>query len=376
MNSAFGAESAYVEGEASASLDDMARWAVPLHSKKQVNWAGATLVAQNPDVYDYLRALEIINNWRSAHGHPLNTFQTTLRIKGRQVDPHVVVAQRIKRLSSIESKLDRYPTMTLSQMQDIGGCRAIVYSVAQVQKLVQSYLKSEIKHRLHTHDDYMERPKPTGYRGVHLIYRYQSDKVPTYNSLKIEMQFRSLFQHAWATAVEIVGTFTRQALKSSQGEQEWLRFFSLMSTAIAMREGTTPVPDTPTNVPDLVLDLTRSAERLDAVRRLQTYGTAPDVLEDPEVRGNHFFLLELDIASNALRVTGYKNRELERASKEYLEAEKRFAGSTSADAVLVSVESLATLRRAYPNYFLDTNLFVELVQDALEGNFTDLREAA
>lgn len=51
------------------------------------------------------------------------------------------------------------------------------------------------------------------------------------------------------------------------------------------------------------------------------------------------------------------------ASADYLDVEKKIAGSTT-DAVLVSVDSMASLRRAYPNYFLDTQRFVEAVIQA------------
>lgn len=344
----------------------MSRWAKPLFSKKDVNRAGKVLVSDAPSWEEYEHALEVINNFRAIHGHPLNTFQTTLRIKGRHVDKNIIVAQRIKRLSSIELKLDRYDTMTLSQMQDIGGCRGVVSNVDDVNRLVNSYLKSDLKHKLHTHDDYMLNPKPTGYRGVHLIYRYFSDKIDTYNSLKIEMQLRSQYQHAWATAVEIVGTFTKQALKSSQGEDQWLRFFALMSSAIAHMEGTPIVPGTPENLEDLIAELRALAKELDAVGRLRTYGTAPQVLETAEAKGNHFFLMELDAAEMKLNITGYKSRDLDSAASAYLAAETRFAQrATGGDAVLVSVESIASLRRAYPNYYLDTYMFVELVERAL-----------
>jgi hypothetical protein len=33
--------------------------------------------------------------------------------------------------------------------------------------------------------------------------------------------------------------------------------------------------------------------------------------------------------------------------------------------VLVSVDSVASLRRAYPNYFADTHMFLEIVSEAL-----------
>lgn len=348
----------------------MARWAKPLYSKNEVNRAGAILSANGPvAIEDYGRALEVISNWRSIHGYPLNTFQTTLRIKGRTIDKYVLVAQRVKRLSSIEAKLRRFPTMTLSQMQDIGGCRAIVGSADDVTALVKSYIRSDLKHRLHTNDDYMHKPKPTGYRGVHLIYSYFSDKIDTYNSLKIEMQFRSQAMHAWATAVEIVGIFTRQALKSSQGEAEWLRFFALMGSALAHMEGTPLVPDTPVDISALIDELNEIADRLDAIRRLRTFGTAPTILETQDVKGQHYFLLELDIEQNKLEVSGYKATDIDKAAADYLEAEKRLAGRAVGDAVLVSVESLASLKRAYPNYFLDTDLFVELTEKALAGSF-------
>jgi hypothetical protein len=151
-------------------LTDMA-WAVPQFSKQQVNKAGDILVREFPDFsdlaaedragaedaawFEYFEALDVINNWRSSHNFPLNTFQNGLRKKGKQVDAHCLIAQRIKRLSSIELKLRRFGTMTLSQMQDIGGCRAIVSSVERVRALCKLYAESEMKHKLHHTDDYL-----------------------------------------------------------------------------------------------------------------------------------------------------------------------------------------------------------------------------
>lgn len=65
-------------------------------------------------------AIDVVNNWRSSHGYPLNTFQMNLRKSARVLDPEADVAQRTKRLHSIATKLDRFPDMKLSQMQDVG----------------------------------------------------------------------------------------------------------------------------------------------------------------------------------------------------------------------------------------------------------------
>src|SRR5438045_1819355 len=99
------------------------KWAKPEFSKGQIDRAGKILMTRNhTDENEYIRSLQIINNWRASHNYPLNTFKVTLRRYASRVDEHYLVAQRIKRLSSISHKLDRFSSLRLSQMQDIGGC--------------------------------------------------------------------------------------------------------------------------------------------------------------------------------------------------------------------------------------------------------------
>ena len=339
-------------------------WTAPEFSRAQVDAAGAVLLDADPLSPEFDGALDVINNWRSSHAYPLNTFQATLRYKAKQVSAERLVAQRIKRLSSIFHKLKRFSWLRLSEMQDVGGCRAIVSSTRQVERLVTLYKQSDLKHKLDDEDDYIARPKKSGYRGFHLIYRYNSDKIETYNGLKIEMQLRSSPQHAWACAVETVGTFTRQALKASQGEENWLRFFKLMGTAMALRERRPPVPDTPRKKGDLSGELREYARRLDVENCLHGYGAALHTTESPRLKGMHSFLVELDAEAKQTRVSGYRREDLEEASNKYLEAERKISGNTS-NAVLVSVDSMSALHKAYPSYFLDTELFIHAVRQVL-----------
>lgn len=342
-------------------------WVTRQYSKSRIDRAGQTLVSQNPDPQALSAALDIVNNWRSCHAFPLNTFQNGLRRVARQVDEHPLVAQRIKRLSSIELKLRRFETMTLSQMQDLGGCRAIVADTQAVLKLGEIYRQSRMKHKLHTVDNYIERPQESGYRGVHLIYRYFSDRNQTYNGQKIEIQLRSFLQHAWATAVETVGMFTRHALKSNIGPERWLRFFALMGSVMAVREGTNRVSATPIDNDTLLGELRATADELDVLNRLTSYGTALMEVDQNLTRDAHYFLVQLDLDLSKTTVTGFKSSELRAANEKYLEVE-RSATSSAADAVLVSVDDMAALKRAYPNYFLDTTYFVEIVREALSQN--------
>jgi ppGpp synthetase/RelA/SpoT-type nucleotidyltranferase len=354
-------------------------WAIPRYNRETVNRAGKALVREMKEPDEpwsseerwaaWSNAIDVINNWRSSHGYPLNTFQMNLRKSARSIDPGADIAQRTKRLQSIATKLDRFRQMKLTQMQDIGGCRAVVKSVADVRALAKFYQdKSRIKHKLATCDDYIAAPPRSGYRGIHLVYRYYSDKRNTqrYNGLKIEIQLRSQYQHAWATAVETVGTFIRQALKSSMGEDEWLRFFALMGTAIALRENAPPVPDTP-NGSELITELTEYIDLLNVENRLRAYGDALRSIVEGSLNA-HYYLMRLDPSAPQLIITGFKLHELAQAEAEYAHAEKYAKEHPGTDAVLVAVESVAALQRAYPNYFADTRVFVELMKQALSGH--------
>lgn len=338
---------------------------VPQFNRNEVNKAGRVLHDTNASDSEIDEALVIINNWRSSHNFPLNTFQTTLRHKARLIDPECLVAQRIKRLASMQQKLRRFQSMKLSQMQDIGGCRAVMSSIDLVKLLVRGYKESHIKHRLDHVKDYIQNPKASGYRGMHMIYAYFSDKKDTYNGLKIEIQIRTKLQHAWSTAVETNGTFLRQSLKSSQGEADWLRFFELMGSAIALRENCPPVEGTPRTKKALRLEIKEYARRLEVKKRMISYNHALKTIA-PEVfsKDYHYYLLQLDIEQNSINIRGYKQAELQQASDDYLEVEKRVLESQSSDAVLVSAESVDALKQAYPNYFLDTANFLKALDDA------------
>jgi Region found in RelA / SpoT proteins len=348
------------------SEEEMA-WATLKHTRNQVDKAGDILIAEEHELRVYWDALDVINNWRASHSFPLNTFTIGLKRKAKEIDSDALVAQRIKRLSSIAHKLERFGTMQLSQMQDIGGCRAIVATLDDVKKLISLQKSSKFKHKLVKENDYIAKPKTSGYRGVHLIYRYHSDRSENYNGLQIEMQFRSAVQHAWATAVETVGTLVQQALKSSIGTDEWLRFFALMGTAIAWRENAAAVPGTPETRAELVNELRGYAEQRALTDRLRAYGAALHTAEQSSATDTQasYFLLKLDPSAHEVTVTGFKKGQLESASKQYLEVEKDIKDKQGQDAVLVSVDSVASLRRAYPNYFLDTTSFIDLVNDTI-----------
>ena len=341
-------------------------WATRQHSKLAIDRAGRAIVG-NASGTELELALRVVNNWRSCHAFPLNTLQVGLRRMAKETDRNAIVAQRIKRIASIQLKLQRFPTMTLSQMQDLGGCRAIVSNTRAVLRLADSLRHSRAKHKLHTFDNYIDKPQASGYRGVHMIFKYHSDRNSTYNAQKIEIQLRSAIQHSWATAVETVGTFTSHALKSSIGPDRWLRFFALMGSTFAIQEGTHTVPGTPDDRDELLQELKEISAELDVVNRLATYGQALTRFNADSANNADYFLIQLDPLGQRTFVQGFKSAELSVANEKYLELEKRSGGNAGTDAVLVSVDSISVLQKAFPNYFWDTTAFVKSVQEALRA---------
>ena len=215
--------------------------------------------------------------------------------------------------------------------------------------------------------DYIAQPKEDGYRSVHLVYKYRtgSARQTAWNGLRIEIQVRTRLQHAWATAVETVDTFTNQALKTGGGKEEWRRFFVLMGSAIALKERTPPCPNTPTFVGELKSELRAAVEKLNVRTVLRGWSRAMKYLPTRTTRDATVYLLYLDSAEERIKVTAFPSAQQAKASEVYLSTEKMIRDRPTAQAVLVSVGSLQSLRTAFPNYFADTTAFLQAVDSAV-----------
>ena len=79
---------------------------------------------------------------------------------------------------------------------------------------------------------------------------------------------------------------------------------------------------------------------------------------DKKQRGS-FHLVVLDLNKRTVLIRSFSRERLEEANNEYIEEEKRIAFGEPIQVVLVSTGPIETLRRAYPNYFLDTDEFID-----------------
>jgi putative GTP pyrophosphokinase len=168
-----------------------------------------------------------------------------------------------------------------------------------------------------------------------------------------------------ATAVEIVGFFRQELLKSGEGSHAWKQLLKLMASEIALCEKSASVPGMPLNRKDIRDELRRWAAHVDALARLHAFGQGLVDLQEIDTQSAHWFLLELDTLNRRLKITGYRLDARARATLDYETVERSLLGSVQLDAVLASVQSMAELKKAYTNYFLDTRKFTSLVGESV-----------
>ena len=355
----------------SGSATGSMAWTEPEYSRTQVSAAGAALIDPSSSLNDLRRARGIVNNWRAAHSLPLDRVRMELEERVAPLGGEALVAQRLKRLSSIDAKLRRFRNMNLARMQDVGGCRAVLPSVDAVRRVARGYADRPSRHRVAHTDDYLTDPRASGYRGIHLVSRFQPGEAHEagYAGMRIEIQLRSRLQHAWAAAVETVGTFSGQSLKSSEGNEGWLRFFALMASEIAFSEECPLVPDTANSRDILRCELAAATGTLDAVTRLEIYRQTLKVLEGHVRNGQaeYFHIVAESWPDGTARVrwNEYAGDEREEAIRAFEEVEAAIEHFPGAETVLVRVASVGALRSAYPSYFADTRAFVAELEKAI-----------
>lgn len=337
------------------------QWEIPKYSKSEINRAGSIIADSSSSKEEYDNALMVLNNWRAAHAYPLQVICNNLRSRNQ----NAIVVQRLKRLESITGKIVRFPDMNLYRMQDLGGCRVIVDTIDQVYKAVEEYKNSRIRHILKREYDYIKNPKNSGYRSYHMVYQFQSDKKETYNkNMLIEIQFRTKLQHIWATAVEMMGIYTKSNLKSSQGDNNILRFFTLISSVIAIQENMPVCPNSSGNINDLVQEIKLLNKNHHIISILSGINLAIDYTQKNTKNKSNYYLLILDYSTKKVRIAEFKPSQLEAATKAYGNLEKE----TDKNVVLVSAKSFNELREAYPNYFVDISEFINMIQKIMKDH--------
>lgn len=224
------------------------KYAAEVASKTQIRKAGAALRdfrasginaedLEPEELSALTAAVDIVADYRASFSQPLLSVRMSATSFARTCGygEEAMIAQRLKRLPRIISKLDRIRTMNITTMGDIGGCRVIVPTI-EAQSAIRKHMEKQWGDTIRDLKDYVSAPKPDGYRAVH-VEVVRSDR-------RIEVQLRTQRQHRWADSVERISRRLGVELKWGQGDErhEVREFLLNWAEALALLDQGAEVP--------------------------------------------------------------------------------------------------------------------------------------
>lgn len=303
---------------------------------------------------DYEEIREDLDAWRYRHIRPMDDiFDAIIDLKAKHPEFDYDVAERLKRLPSILDKLHRFPTMKLNQIQDIGGVRVICSDIDQLMALLP-YLDEALPE--YREKNRLENPAPSGYRGIHRIYKK--------DGVCVELQIRTMLEHVWATSVESIDVLRGTAMKNGEDGAAWTEFFQTLSSLFAMSEQL-PVLDRHDGMSSLgLIARLRELEQNDKiVSKIRGYAKTNFVKKGAEKYPDAYYALIRRGGSMSTEITYYPEEQTERAFTEYEQNERK---DDNVDRVLVSISNVKKISEIYPNYFVRLEKVANILTDLLD----------
>ena len=325
-----------------------------LPGKKTVDRAGALLRSEKPGGEVYRMAYENVALWRGCFALPLQRMNMIVR--RRRIQP-MIVAQRLKRMSSIIDKLKRYKDMQTSRIQDIGGLRVVFQNLREMYAFSDEMKSLSLDNfSLVRLKDYVKEPKESGYRGIHQIFKFNNPDYPESDGRLIELQIRTRLQHLWATSVESLDIILNSAFKTGRDGAPHARYMQLASALFALAEGQLPQAEF-VEVPaaEIAAEIGQEGAQFDEYLRDNVDKT---LIAGAPGEEDSYTLLSLDMIDDKPHVSvwaGFKGGETQ-AVRKYSDLE---AGTDDSSLVVLVCAggTMRELEEAYPNYFLRLRTF-------------------
>ena len=333
------------------------------YSRNKINSVGQVIATESSDILRYAEAITIVEDWRKTHLFPLGILVTEVsRVLLENGIVPAFSSRRLKRMTSIIEKLKHNPGMGLGGVQDIGGARFVFESIESLLKAKNVLEAASLNGFVKVRDtyDYVSKPKESGYRSIHFVYKYQSEN-PEYDGLSVELQIRTKLQHDWATAVETAELISKSPLKASLGDENWLTFFKLVS-AIFARQEEMPVGERYEGVSEeeLCSQYASLNEEFKFLKKLRGLMSSVEFTSQAFDKGFALLLIQYD--PNRVKFSHFKDEELDKANAMYAQIESTLSKEDGA-VVLVSVSDMKELQEAYPSYFLNAKEFVLALEE-------------
>ena len=146
--------------------------------------------------YSYLSTYESVIESIEARAQALSRF---MEQNGKR-DPIDTVKSRIKSTDGIRAKLDEkgldYTLENLASIKDIAGVRIICPFIDDVYT-VEDYFMSQADLKLVDRRDYIDNPKASGYKSLHLIMETELHFPGESQTVLVEIQIRTIAMELW-----------------------------------------------------------------------------------------------------------------------------------------------------------------------------------
>ena len=245
-------------------------------------------------------------------------------------------------------------------MDDVAGCRLIFKNIQDLHVFRKDFHKARFSHKRKNQEDkynYIKTPKSTGYRGIHDIFEYDVNSIAgkNYAGLYVEIQYRTLVQHAWATAVEVIGFITESQPKFQQGDNRYQLAMALASEILARAHESSKGPFPDCSDKKLVEDFLAIDNELHLLTTLNGLNAANESVSE---KRNAILIFS---AKGELEIKTY--RDAPDALRSLFELEIQYPEH---DIVLVKADTSEEVRLAFKNYFSDARDFIKLIREGCE----------
>jgi ppGpp synthetase/RelA/SpoT-type nucleotidyltranferase len=310
----------------------------------EINRLGETL--RNGDIS--ASAYRKLAEFRESFHDSISTIYTYCCMVAETIEHDSLVVARLKRYSTIANKMTRFPSMKLSQLDDIAGCRIIFKDEASIYKFLAT-IQSNDEISILKVKDYIKEPRDSGYKSLHLIVSAQN------NSRKVEIQVRTFEHHSWSTLVEITDTIFETKLKEESLPEDF--FFALKALS-------KPIDTLTEKELEQIVELDKEKNYLEKVMGVFINNIERSTKlwnSTNPYKKKEYFIVTVEDRTNT-QIRSYLSAK--KAEREYLEIQ---IAKPDSNSVLVHLKkpTFSNLLRSYSNYVLVGNDLVLNYHDLL-----------
>lgn len=152
--------------------------------------------------YEFLELEHLYESAAEIVKTQLNIYDSEFSMKFQR-NPIHHIDSRIKSPQSIIGKLQKkgHPVSAKSAMEhlmDIAGIRVVCYYIDDIYAIAELLTRHEDMHLLKV-KDYIENPKPSGYRSFHMVLSVPVYMATAKKRVPVEIQIRTIAMDFWAS---------------------------------------------------------------------------------------------------------------------------------------------------------------------------------